>query len=460
MILQLSRLALLLVITVNIPVTAWSQRVTPLREFLSLVERTNPTLRAASLEPEVADADLQAALGRFDPFFSVNYESKFKSGQDKLTVIQGAIEQPLDMLFGPKIKAAYQRGSGLSINPEDLTAGAGEASLGVSLPLLQGVFTDARRNQLRKAELRPDVAKAQYTIERNALLRIAAIRFIDWSEAVENVAVADTLVGLSKRRQDFIIRRSVSGEAAMIDSTEGSQEVRRREGERLRALRIAEQLGIEVNGLVFSDELRSFEQSIERPAGLTGQIDSVRSAQNAVSIAFTARPELRRAQLSLQAARLDSGLAREFMRPNLEFDAGLVALNASAPGSLDYKFGLRVQQPLLFRQASAGVQTTSIAVDRAEFALQLAERVVEVDVRNALIAMERSIERRVIAEEEVRLALIMVNAETRRFSAGDASLLTVNLRERFYGEALQRLVSAKADVERANIALLWAMGVI
>lgn len=454
------RFALLLIIAINIPSAAWSQRITPLREFLSLVERTNPTLRAASLEPEVADADLQAALGRFDPFLAVNYESKFKSGQDKLTVVEGAIEQPLDMMFGPKIKAAFQRGSGFSINPEDLTTGAGEASLGVSLPLLQGVFTDARRNQLRKAELRPDVAKAQFTVERNALLRIAALRYIDWSEAVENVVVADTLLSLSRQRQSFIVRRSVSGESAMIDSTEGSQEVRRREGDRLRVLRMAEQLGIEVNGLVFSNGLRSFDLAIERPSSLTGTVDSVRSVQNAVSIALTARPELRRAQLSLQAARLDSGLAREFMRPNLEFDAGLVALNASAPGSLDYKFGLRMQQPLLFRQASAGVQTTSIAVDRAEFALQLAERVVEVDVRNALIALERSIERRVIAEEEVRLALIMVNAEQRRFSAGDASLLTVNLRERFYGEALQRLVSAKADVERANVALLWAMGVI
>lgn len=454
------RFALLLIIAINIPSAAWSQRITPLREFLSLVERTNPTLRAASLEPEVADADLQAALGRFDPFLAVNYESKFKSGQDKLTVVEGAIEQPLDMMFGPKIKAAFQRGSGFSINPEDLTTGAGEASLGVSLPLLQGVFTDARRNQLRKAELRPDVAKAQFTVERNALLRIAALRYIDWSEAVENVVVADTLLSLSRQRQSFIVRRSVSGESAMIDSTEGSQEVRRREGDRLRVLRMAEQLGIEVNGLVFNNGLRSFDLAIERPSSLTGTVDSVRSVQNAVSIALTARPELRRAQLSLQAARLDSGLAREFMRPNLEFDAGLVALNASAPGSLDYKFGLRMQQPLLFRQASAGVQTTSIAVDRAEFALQLAERVVEVDVRNALIALERSIERRVIAEEEVRLALIMVNAEQRRFSAGDASLLTVNLRERFYGEALQRLVSAKADVERANVALLWAMGVI
>jgi outer membrane protein TolC len=450
----------MLFITVMIPGTAWSQRETPLREFLSLVERTNPALRSASLEPNVADADLQAALGRFDPFLAVNYESKFKSGQDKLTVLEGAIEQPLDMLFGPKIKAAYQRGSGLSINPEDLTAGAGEASLAVSLPLLQGVFTDARRNQLRKAELRPDAAKAQFTIERNALLRAAALRYIDWSEAVENVYVADTLLGLSKQRQDLIVKRSVSGESAMIDSTEGSQEVRRREGEQLRTLRIAEQLGIEVNGLVFSDGLRTFDRTIERPAGLTGKVDSVRSVQNAISIAYAARPELRRAQLSLQAARLDSGLAREFMRPNLEFDAGLVALNAASPGSLDYKLGLRMQQPLLFRQASAGVQTTSIAVDRAEFALQMAERVVEVDVRNALIALERSIQRRVIAEEEVRLALIMVNAEQRRFSAGDASLLTVNLRERFYGEALQRLVSAKADVERANIVLLWAMGVI
>lgn len=439
---------------------AVAQRTVSLRDFLDLVETNHPTIRAANLEPELADAELRSALGRFDPLLALNYESKLKSGADKLTILEGSIEQPLDLLFGPKIKAGFQRGTGTSINPEDLTTTTGEASVGVSMPLLQGIFTDARRNQLRKAELRPDFAVAQQKLERNALLRSAALRFLDWSESYELVSVADTLLKLARLRQDFIIRRSLSGESALIDSTEAAQEVRRREGERLRMLRMAEQLGVDVKGLVFSDNGILIPDPFDAPSLLSGRVDSLRSAETAINVAFAARPELRRVELNLQTARLDSSLAREFMRPNLEFDAGVVAYNAGQPSALDYKVGLRVQQPLLFRQASAGVQTTSVAVDRAEFALLLTRRVVEVDVRNSLIAIDRSLERLVIAQEEVRLARIMVNAEQQRFTAGDASLLTLNLRERFYGEALQRLVSAKADVERANMNLLWAMGII
>ncbi|MBU3698600.1 MAG: TolC family protein [Candidatus Kapabacteria bacterium] len=454
------RILLILVVAALIQQTSHAQRRVGLREFLDLVERNHPTIRAANLEPELADADVRSALGRFDPFLAFNYESKVKSGSDKLTVLEGSIEQPLDMLFGPKIKAGFQRGTGFSINPEDLTATAGEASLGVSVPLLQGIFTDARRNNLRKAELRPDLARAQQRIERNALLRTGALRFLDWSEAAELVAVADTLLELARRRQNFIIRRSISGESALIDSTEAAQEVRRREGERLRTLRMAEQFAVDVKGLIFADNGIQIPDPFDAPTGLTGRPDSSRTTDRAIDVAFAARPELRRVELALQTARLDSTLAREFMRPNLELDAGVVAFDAGQPSALDYKVGLRMQQPLFFRQASAGVQTTSVAVDRAEFAVQLMRRLVEIDVRNTMIAIERSLERLTIAQEEVRLALIMVNAEQQRFTAGDASLLTLNLRERFYGEALQRLVSAKADVERANVSLLWAMGII
>ncbi|MEY3385978.1 MAG: hypothetical protein RIR53_789 [Bacteroidota bacterium] len=454
------RILLVLAAIVLVHPSLHAQRRVSLREFLDLVERNHPTIRAANLEPELAEAEVRSALGRFDPFFAFNYESKVKSGNDKLTVLEGSIEQPLDMLFGPKIKAGFQRGTGFSINPEDLTATAGEASLGVSMPLLQGIFTDARRNNLRKAELRPDLALAQQRIERNALLRTGALRFLDWSEAAELVSVADTLLELARRRQSFIIRRSISGESALIDSTEAAQEVRRREGERLRTLRMAEQFAVDVKGLIFADNGIQIPDPFDAPTGLTGRPDSARTTDRAINVAFAARPELRRVEIALQTARLDSTLAREFMRPNLELDAGVVAFDAGQPSAIDYKIGLKMQQPLFFRQASAGVQTTSVAVDRAEFALQLMRRLVEIDVRNSMIAIERSLERLTIAQEEVRLALIMVNAEQQRFTAGDASLLTLNLRERFYGEALQRLVSAKADVERANISLLWAMGII
>lgn len=448
------RLVLLLAGVAVFPNCAEAQRRVTLQDFLGLVERGHPTLQAASLEPEQAQADLAAARGGFDPFLSVNYDSKLYPGDESSSAVNGTLSLPLDMMFGPRIKAGY---SSYSFDSKNITTLPASASLGVSMPLLQGIFTDTRRNSLRKAELRPDVASAQFRLDRNALLRSAALRYIDWSEASELVDVADTLLALARRRQSFILRRSLSGESALIDSTEASQEVRRREGERLRSLRIAEQFGVDVKGFVFTAANTLAPDPFDSPTPLIGRVDSLRSPASAINLAFGARPELRRAELSLRAARLDSSLAAEFMRPNLLFDANVYGYSAITP---NYSVGLSIQQPLFFRQASAGVQTTAIAVNRSEFALMVTQRIVEIDVRSALISLQRSLERRGIAEEEVRLALIMVNAEQTRFSSGDASLLTVNLRERFYGEALQRLVSAKADVERANIALLWAMGVI
>ncbi|MFN5877080.1 MAG: TolC family protein, partial [Ignavibacteria bacterium] len=161
--------------------------VLTLKEFLQLVERQHPSLQSANYEPDLAEAEIRNALGRFDPVLSVDYDTKRKSGQDTFSLLDGSLELPLDMLFGPKLKADYRRGSGFQIDPENATSSAGEASVGIAMPVFQGIFTDTRRNTLRKALLRPDIAKAQFAIERNGLLRSAASRYWDWCEATEQL---------------------------------------------------------------------------------------------------------------------------------------------------------------------------------------------------------------------------------------------------------------------------------
>lgn len=431
----------------------------PLSTFLDLVERNHPSLRSAGYEPDLAQAEVRSALGRFDPVFSMNYDSKLKYGTEKVSTLNGELELPLDMLFGPKVKAAYNRGYGSAINPESLTSSAGEASLGVVLPVFQGIFTDYRRNSLRKAMLRPDFASAQLHIERNGLLRNAATRYWDWSESIEIVRITDSLVRLAENRLNFVRSRARAGETSVIDTVEAYQEVLRRRGESIRASRIEQQLSAEIAGFIWGDGtavLQSFSACEPLPADRVGPPPRDTLTNSARSL----RPEIRRARYFIEIAHLDSSLAQEYMRPFVELQAGLITYDVSAPSSTDYKFGLRVQQPLLFRQASAQVQTASIAVDRAELTLALVHRVVEVDVTTATVAVEKSIERLSIAEQEVEAARTMVQAEQNRFLAGDTSLLTLNLRERFYGEALLRLANAKAELAKARITLKWATGLI
>jgi outer membrane protein TolC len=456
---MIARVALLVVIA-GLGMQLSAQQLMTLESFLTQVERQHPSLRSATFEPELAEAEIRSALGRFDPLMEVAYEYKDKAGNDKLNLFEGSLELPLDMMFGPKLKASYTRGLGTNINPEQLTTLPGEGSLGVSLPLFQGIFTDARRNGLRKAMLRPDLARAQYQLERNTLLRSAAVRYWDWSEAIAALDVADSLLLLADTRADFVRRRVLAGEAAGIDTIEIAQEVQRRIGERLRALRIVEQFAIDVSVFVWNPDGSAPNMSQVRPFPLPVDEGAAVRLEDEVARARALRPELQRIGVLQETSRLDSALASEFMRPYVELEAGLMSYDVSAVSKLDYKVGVRVHQPLLFRQASAQVQTAGIGVQRADLTRSLLERVIDADVANALVSVDRTRERLRAAVTEQDLARRMVDAELRRFVGGESSLLSVNLRERFYAEALLRVISARADLARAFITLRWATGTI
>ncbi|MBC8125457.1 MAG: TolC family protein, partial [Candidatus Kapabacteria bacterium] len=83
-----------------------------LDDFLRQVEVNNPALRSADFEPELAEAEVRSALGRFDPVLNIEYDYKNKNGIDKENIFGGSLELPLDMLFGPRVKANYNRGIG------------------------------------------------------------------------------------------------------------------------------------------------------------------------------------------------------------------------------------------------------------------------------------------------------------------------------------------------------------
>lgn len=436
-----------------------AQPTLDLQSYLSAVEQTYPALRAASYEPDLAEAEIRNALGRFDPDLRVEYEYKDKGGSDKLNYLDGSLQLPLNMLFGPKLKAEYRRGIGSQIDPENLTTMPGEASLGVALPLLQGIFTDKRRTDLAKAYQRPEIAQAQYRIERNTLLRTAGWAYWDWSEAEAGLAVADTLLRLAELRAAQISAQVRAGERAAVDSLEIAQEVYRRQGVRFDALRKAEQARVKAAVYLWSGD--GIPRTLtESPLPPPQQLESAPSAQQATEQARTQRPEVTRLTVMQRMARLDSALSREFLRPFIELEAGLTSYDVSTIGTTDYKVGLTISQPLLFRSASAGAQVADINVQRADLSQLLVQRVVEADALNALVAFSRAADRITAAETEVDLAGQMVEAERQKLIAGESTLLQINLRERFYAEALLRLLAARADYGRAQIGLQWAMGTI
>jgi outer membrane protein TolC len=461
-------------------------------QFLRRVLAANPLFESAILEQAVAQAEIQSALGGFDPILSAKYDYKEETGKEKFSYIDAGVEVPLNTLFGPKVSAGFVRGIGPSISSESATPLSGFLDVGVAVPLWQGVRTDRRRTALEKANLRPQIAAAQQQLEINALLRSAAIQYWSWSEALEQLRIAQTVLDVSVQRANFLASRARLGENAGLDSIEALQEVERRRGDMLRSQRSFEQAGIDAavflwtgtgadfrrggggndrfaQTLLQARELREQPQAVSSVAPQTfPTLDAAQLATDRTT-ALRLRPEMQRLELSEQNTTLDLTLAYEAQKPFIETKAQwFYPLGGAGSGSStgsdlslnNFKVGLNVAMPLLFRTAGAQVELFNIALDRVNLQRTQAGRLVQADVDNAVSAIGRAQERVSTAEREVYFAVQMEEGERRRFIAGETTLLIVNLRERAAAEARTRLVTARADYLRAFGQYYWATGKI
>jgi outer membrane protein TolC len=439
-----------------------------LGQFLRRVLAANPLAESALLEQAIAQAELQSALGGFDPMLRANYDFKEEASKEKFSKIDADVEVPLNALFGPKVKAGFVRGIGPSVSSESVTPLGGYLDVGLAVPLWQGVQTDRRRTALEKANLRPLLANAVQQLELNALVRSAALQYWSWTEAFEQLAIAQAVLDISVSRVNFIATRARRGEVAPLDSIEALQEVERRRGDAFRSQRAFEQAGIDLavflwagTGADFRRGLAKSQELSEHPSAMPA-LPVVEQAQIAAerTNALTLRPEMQRIEYNRQNTTLDLNLARESQKPFIETKVDwLYPVSGGAGTSLDnFKIGANFSMPLLFRTANAQVDLLSIAIDRVELQRAQTGRLVQADVDNAVNALQRAQDRVRAAEREVYFATLMEEGERKRFTAGEATLLVVNLRERAAAEARTRLVTARADYLRAYTQYYWATG--
>lgn len=446
-----------------------AQRLTPdslsFEQFLRRVVAANPLLQSAALEQNVARAEQQSALGSFDPVLRSIYDLKEDLGKDKINTFDANVELPLNALFGPKLSTGFRRSIGESSNPEIRTALGGQMNLGLSLPLWQGVLTDRRRTNLEKANLRPLLANIVQTQEQNNILRVAGLQYWSWSEAFEQVRIAQAVFDISLQRLNFIAARARRGEVAPLDSIEALQEIERRRGDVFRVQRAFEQAGIDLAVFLWlgNGNTTNFtpQQLTELPRSMPPEppVDSLR-VQADRTAALMLRPEMQRIDFNQQNTQLDLNLAYEFQKPFIETKAEWYYPLGSEVALNNYKLGINFAMPVFFRTANAQVDLFNISLDRINLQRAQVSRLVQAEVDNAFNALQRAADRIRAADREVVYATQMEDGERRRFNAGETSLLIVNLRERAAAEARVRLVNARADYFRAYTQYYWSVGKI
>lgn len=430
--------------------------VLSLDEVLSTCLKFHPLLEATQTEADFARGELLSAQGAFDPLLKSEvggYGQGYYSGTYNGT----SVEIPLTYM-GSRLIAGYRSSNGdFPIYEGQLeTNQRGEMRVGIEVPLLRDRATDRRRIGIVRSELQTLVASTNIRQRRIDMARLARMVYWDWAVAQQKLNIVKKLVRVAEERDAQLRKRVDKGDLANIEHTDNIRAILQRKNQ----LAIAEQ-ALRRAELELSLMLRDSEGAPRSVGGYRAQdLPTVLAAlpEEGVTIAqaIEQRPEVQRFD-----AQRDQNKAELILNEN-QF---LPRVDARAFSSRDYgtgsetreeselKFEVKVEVPLMLRTQ----QGKQVSLEAKQRELQLLKKNItqriEVEVRDALVALRMAKERFNLVSQEINAAAALEAGERKKFELGDSNLIFVNIREQATADASMRRVEALQDFWKAHAQL-------
>jgi len=430
-------------------------------EVLQSVERALPLLERARQDLVLAEGELREAQGAFD--LAVKGTASTVRGYYDSERIAGGLEQPLSFL-GMTTYGGYKLGRG-SFAPYDgklQTLSDGEFSAGVQVPLLRDRATDDRRAARRVAELGVEVAGRGLDKARLTYFKQALSAYWNWVGAGQQLRVARDLLALAEARDQQLADAAALGQIPPVERTDNRRAILQRRSAVVQAERQLQMQGIEL-----SLYLRLPDGRPDRPGDLRLPPLPAPAAPGApaeadiVGVALDLRPELKALRLKRAQQEAALRLAENGTLPTLDLFSEVardVGSGASSRTGKDFEAGVVFQLPLQRRKATGKalqVRSKLAAIDQE---LRWAEDEIRAEVQDALSALAAAGAVLDAVGEELAVARELEGLERDRFALGDSTQFLVNLREVATADAALREAKARADQQKALVAVEAATG--
>lgn len=419
------------------------------------VEKHYPPLLAAMLEREVAEGEVQSALGKFDLNLRVAADADQFGFYPNERLNAGA-EQYLQT-WGSSVYGGWRVGRGgfAEYDGKLQTRSDGEFRGGFKVPLFRDREIDERRADLRKARVGITLAGLTVDQQRVLITQLATRRYWDWVAAGRRWQVALELLKIAEERDGQLQGAAQLGQIPPIEVVENRRAILQRRSQVVEQLRGLENAAIELS-LFFRDAagLPVIVGRDRLPAALPPtETLTEPEIDRDVGVALGRRPELKRLQAERDRARIDLQLAENQQLPGIDFSLGFTSESGTGPvkrGPREMKAGLVFELPFQRRSAGGKAVSTAARIGQIGFRERMTRDQIEAEVRDAASAVRAAHERVLLIAEEVKVARELEEAERARFDLGDGTLFLVNLRELATADAAIREVMAVNDWLRAR----------
>lgn len=413
----------------------WGQNTTQeltYNEFLGYVKKYHPLVKSAGLEISQAQANLMMARGGFDPKIEVDFEQKKFKDTEYYSILNSSFKIPT--WYGIEVKAGFDNNEGVYLNPENTVPNQGLTSLGISVPIGQGLFINQRMADLRKAKIQLQLSQSERKLMAVSILYDASVAYFNWKRSFNEVTLYQNYLKNAEIRFKGVTQLIEQGDKPAIDSIEAGIIVRNRELSLEEAklkltkakLELANFLWLENNvPLELQDNIIP-EEKLE----LTIK-ETLRTNELMLSPSLENHPKINALENKFQMLDVERKLKANMLLPKI--DLGYSYL--SEPSYIDnyrfqdYKIGVNFAFPIFLRKERGSLKLAKFKLQNAQFDLDL-ERVQLKNKINAQQAEITSLEKqKSYIDQLVTDYKTMLNSEERLFSFGESSIFLINSRE-------------------------------
>jgi outer membrane protein TolC len=402
-------------------------------EFLGYVKKYHPLVKSAQLEINMAQANLMMARGGFDPKIEADFDQKQFMGKEYYSVFNSSFKIPT--WYGIEVKAGFDNSEGIFVNPENSLPNQGLTSLGITVPVGQGLFINQRMADLRKAKIQIRLSQAERKLQAIEVLYNASLAYFNWKRNHSEVQLYSNYLDNASVRYKGILALIKNGDKPAIDSVEAGIVVKTRrwnlEESKLKLakskLDLSNYLWLDNNiPLELQDDVLP-ENKLELTIGETLKINQLISD----TISIENHPKINSLENKLAILEVDRKLKANSLLPKM--DVGYHYLSEpnywNDTNFNNYKIGVNFKFPLFLRKERGSLQLAKFKIQDTKLSLDL-ERI---QLKNKITAQQTEIKS---IEKQLQLisSLVsgngqMLQSEERLFSLGESSIFLINARE-------------------------------
>ena len=416
---------------------AWGQEQNPkefsYNEFLGYVKKYHPLAKRAQLEINQAQANLMMARGGFDPKIEADFDQKQFKGKEYYSVFNSSFKIPT--WYGIEVKAGFDNSEGIFVNPENSLPNQGLTSLGITIPIGQGLVINQRMADLRKAKIQIQLSQAERKLQAVEVLYNASVAYFNWKRNHSEVQLYTNYLNNATIRYKGVLTLIKSGDKPAIDSVEAGIVVKTRrwnlEESKLKLakskLEISNYLWLDNNiPLELQDDIipeSKLEQTISETLKINELLTEKLSVEN--------HPKINSLENKLAILEVDRKLKANNLLPKM--DVGYHYLSEpnywNDTNFNNYKIGVNFKFPLFLRKERGSLQLAKYKIQDTKLTLDL-ERIQLKNKINAQQTEIRSIEKQLqLITELIKDNNQMLQSEERLFTLGESSIFLLNSRE-------------------------------